>query len=273
MAIRAVDIAFAVPDDESTMSGNDAGSRVVVVTGGAYGIGRGIVRLFIGRGERAVIADHHVERGRALELELAPAALFVHTDVTDENSICRMIEKTIAHWGRIDVLCNNAGIERYRRADEYTSQDWSDIIHTNLRGAFLCSKYALPHLRERHGSIIQISSIQAVANEPQISIYAGSKAGLLGLTRGMAIDFAPLGVRVNAICPGAIQTGMMEAAVADLADPRATLDALGKAIPLGRIGEPEDIARVVWFLASDDAAYVTGASIVVDGGVLARLAL
>ena len=108
-------------------------------------------------------------------------------------------------FGRIDVLCNNAGIERYRRAEEYTIDDWNAISETNLRGAFLCTKYAYPLLKKSRGCIVNISSVQGFANEPQISAYAASKAGLLGLTRGMALDFAVDGVRVNAVCPGAIQ--------------------------------------------------------------------
>ena len=248
--------------------------RVVVVTGGAYGIGRGIARLFVRRGDRAVIADLDTERGRALVGELgAEAALFIETDVADEVSIRRMIEDAVDRWERIDVLCNNAGIERYRRADEYTSEDWTAIVNTNFRGAFLCSKYAFPHLRAQKVCIIHIASVQGFANEPQISVYAASKAGLMGLTRGMAVDFAPFGVRVNAICPGAIHTGMMEAYLAGVEDPQSALDKLSSAIPLGRVGQPEDIAGVAWFLASPDAAYITGASLTVDGGVLARLAL
>jgi len=248
--------------------------RVVVVTGGAYGIGRGIVRLFVQRGDRAVIADRNVQRGCALQDELgAEAALFIETDVTGEDSIRRMIECAVERWKRIDVLCNNAGIERYRRADEYTSEDWNAIIGANLRGAFLCSKYAFPHLRAQKGCIIHISSIQGFANEPRISVYAGSKAGLMGLTRGMAVDFAAFGVRVNAICPGAIHTCMMETYLAGVEDPQSAVDKLSSAIPLGRVGQPEDIAGVAWFLASPDAAYITGASLTVDGGVLARLAL
>ncbi len=176
-------------------------------------------------------------------------------------------------FGRIDVLCNNAGIERYRPADEYTSEDWTAIVDTNLRGAFLCSKYAYPHLKASAGSIVNIASVQAFANEPKISVYAATKAGLMGLTRSMALDFAADGVRVNAVCPGAIQTGMMEVFLRNQPNPEETVTSMGRAIPLGRVGQPEDIARAVWFLASPAAAYITGTSLVVDGGLLSRLAL
>jgi NAD(P)-dependent dehydrogenase (short-subunit alcohol dehydrogenase family) len=250
--------------------------KVVVVSGGAYGIGRGIVRHFAARGFAVVIADINGDRGQALEKEIAAQggeAFFVSTDVRDETSIQKMVATAIDGCGRIDVLCNNAGIERYKVTEDYTLEDWEAIVHTNLRGPFLCSKYALPHLRKTKGSVVNIASVQGIACEPSISIYAATKGGVLAFTRGMALDCAKDGVRVNAICPGAINTGMMEAAVAGQADPQAALDAVARLIPLGRIGEPQDIAPLVYFLASADASYITGATCVVDGGLLAKLAL
>ena len=169
------------------------------------------------------------------------------------------------------MLCNNAGIERYRRAEEYTIDDWNSISETNLRGAFLCTKYAYPFLKKTRGCIVNISSVQGFANEPQISAYAASKAGLLGLTRGMALDFAADGVRVNVVCPGAIRSGMMEPFIKDQPDPEEAVKAIGRTIPLGRVGQPEDIAQAVYFLASPAASYITGAALVVDGGLLSRL--
>ncbi len=249
----------------------------MIVTGGTYGIGRGIVRLFAGRGDAVVIAGRNTERGLVLEAEVREAggrSLFVQTDVRDEASILNLIERAVSAWGRLDVLCNNAGIERYAPADQYSIDDFNAIVETNLRGMFLCAKHAFRHLRERRGAIVNISSVQAIANEPKISVYAGSKAGILGLTRGMAVDFGPAGVRVNAVCPGAIaSTGMFENALASPEDAAFVAASVSKAIPLGRMGEPEDIARAVYFLASPEASYINGASLVVDGGLLAKLAL
>ncbi len=247
-------------------------SRVVIVTGGAYGIGRALVTRFAESGDRVVISDINAERGRQLA-EKVPQAMFHQTDVRNEDDIIKLIDFTVERFGTIDVLCSNAGIESYRRADQYSSADWSAITDTNLRAAFLTAKYCFEHLRQRAGSIVLTSSVQAFANERNISIYASSKAGLLGLMRGMALDFAPHGVRVNAVCPGATQTGMMEAALASEADPEGTVRALNSKIPLGRLGTPEDIANAVFFLASPQASYITGTSLVVDGGVLAGLAL
>jgi NAD(P)-dependent dehydrogenase (short-subunit alcohol dehydrogenase family) len=249
-------------------------SRVTLVTGGAYGIGRGIVQEFAGKGEAVVIADFDAERGVALESSIAAAGghvLFVRTDIRIESEIQVLMARVSEVFGRIDVLCNNAGIERYRRAEEYTIEDWNSISETNVRGAFLCTKYAYPFLKKAHGCIVNISSVQAFASEPQISAYAASKAGLLGLTRGMALDFAADGVRVNAVCPGAIQSGMMEPFIKDQPDPEEAVKAIGRTIPLGRVGQPEDIAHAVYFLASPAASYITGGVLVVDGGLLSRL--
>jgi NAD(P)-dependent dehydrogenase (short-subunit alcohol dehydrogenase family) len=172
------------------------------------------------------------------------------------------------------VLCNNAGIERYAAADDYSIDDFNAIIETNLRGMFLCAKYAVEYLRESQGVIVNISSVQAFANEAKISVYAGSKAGILGLTRGMAVDFGPSGVRVNAVCPGAIgNTGMFENSLPSPGDAGSAVASVSKAVPLGRMGQPEDVARAVYFLASSEASYINGASLIVDGGLLARLAL
>ena len=249
-------------------------SRVALVTGGAYGIGRGIVQEFAKKGETVVIADRDDERGAALEsllLKAGAKALFIHADVRIERQVEALIARSGEAFGRLDVLCNNAGIERYRAADEYTIEDWDAISETNLRAAFLCAKYAYPLLKASRGCIVNLSSVQAFANEPKISAYAASKAGLLGLTRGMALDFAADAVRVNAVCPGAIRTGMMEPFINNQLDPEEAVKAIGRTIPLGRVGQPEDIAHAVYFLASPAAAYITGATLVVDGGLLSRL--
>jgi NAD(P)-dependent dehydrogenase (short-subunit alcohol dehydrogenase family) len=250
-------------------------TRVAVVTGGAYGIGRAIVQQFAAHDNSVVIADINADRGGSLERDLRNkglSALFIKADVRMESDVERLIKGSTDAFGRIDVLCNNAGIEHYRRAEQYTLQEWSAITDTNLKGTFLCSKYVFPVLRATKGCIVNISSVQAYATESQISVYAATKSGILGLTRGMALDFAADGVRVNAVCPGAIQTGMMEPFLAGEADVEKALQAIGGKIPMGRVGQPEDIAEAVYFLASSAARYITGASLVVDGGLLCKLA-
>ncbi|MEW5979617.1 MAG: SDR family NAD(P)-dependent oxidoreductase [Acidobacteriota bacterium] len=250
--------------------------RAVFVTGGAYGIGRATAQCFSSQGYAVTIADIDESRGKMLESQLRKSggnALFIRTDVCDEANVTESLAQAITEWGQLDVLVNNAGIELYRRTDESTSEDWGGVIDTNLRGPFLCTKYAFTALCETKGSIINIASVQALACEPNTAAYATAKAGLLALTRAAALDFAPFQVRVNAICPGAIQTGMMESYLATQSDPKSILSSFAGSIPLGRVGEPDDIAWVVYFLTTDAAAYITGATIVVDGGLLARLAI
>ncbi len=247
--------------------------RVAAVTGGAAGIGRGIVEEFVRNGYAAVIADRDAERGAALQSllrEQGARASFVQTDVRREADIQALMAHVAETYGRLDVLCNNAGVEWYRRADQYTIEEWTAIIDTNLRGAFLCTKYAYPLLRQQRGAVVNIASVQGFANEPHIAAYAASKAGILALTRGMALDFSGDGVRVNAVCPGAIETAMLEKSLGP-SDRTEAIEAIGRVIPLGRVGQPRDIARAVYFLASDDASYITGAALVVDGGLLTKL--
>jgi NAD(P)-dependent dehydrogenase (short-subunit alcohol dehydrogenase family) len=246
-----------------------------LVTGGARGIGLGIAQTFRANGHAVVIADIDRAGGEAAAQLLGDpnSARFVYADLTRENDVVALVEQTAAAFGRIDTVCNNAGIEVYRRAEAVPSEEWEAVQNTNVRGAFYCIKHAYPHLAATRGSILQIASVQAYANEPEIAPYAASKAALLGMTRAMAIDFGRDGVRINAICPGAIHTAMTEQFLRDQPDPAAMLERFQRSIPLGRLGTPEDVAELAFFLASDKAAYITGASFVVDGGLLTRLAL
>jgi NAD(P)-dependent dehydrogenase (short-subunit alcohol dehydrogenase family) len=250
--------------------------NTIVVTGAASGIGRSIAHCFAARSWSVVLVDIDAERGRLEEqrlLQQGYSVRFVEADISDPQQVSSLVDETLGRFGHIDTLCNNAGIEIYRRADEYTLEEWDRIFQVNLRGAFICSKLFFPALERRQGSVVNISSVQAIANESNIAAYASAKAGLLGLTRSMSRDFAPLNVRVNAVCPGAIQTEMMDAYLAAQADPETEARRISANIPMNRLGRPADVAEMVWFLASPAAGYITGASLVVDGGLLARLAL
>ena len=250
--------------------------QTIVVTGAANGIGKSIAECFASRSWQVVLADVDSERGQLEEQRLRRlgyAVAFVAADIADEDKVSSLVAKTLQLFGQVDALCNNAGIEIYRRADDYTLAEWDLIHHVNLRGAFLCSRLFFPALEQRRGSITNISSVQAFANESNIAAYASAKAGLLGLTRSMARDFAPMKVRVNAVCPGAIHTEMMTAYLADQPDPEAEAQRLTAGIPLQRFGTPVEVAELVWFLTSPAAGYITGSSFVVDGGLLSRLAI
>jgi len=249
--------------------------RVVFITGGASGIGRATAELFAASGDAVAICDVQEARAQSLQVELEAkgfAALSVTADIREASAVERAIDIAVGKWGRLDVLCNNAGIEINRPANEFTTEEYDAMVDTNLKGSFLCSKCAYPHLRKQLGSIINTASVQGLACEASTAVYASTKSALLGLTRGMARDFAPE-VRVNSVCPGAILTPMMDAFLASQSDPQAAIDAMGKNIPLGRVGRPEEIAAVIYFLASRGASYVTGAFFVVDGGLLAKLAI
>lgn len=248
---------------------------VLLVTGGARGIGRGIAQLFAENGYAVVIADRNRALGTetAEKLSLTGEVRLIASDIGVESEVQNLIAETVQTFGRLDVLCNNAGIENYKNAELISSEEWDAIQNTNLRGAFLCIKYAFPYLALHHGSVVNIASVQSFANESQAAPYAASKAGILGMTRAMAIDFGPTQVRVNAICPGAVDTPMMDDFLRLHPDPEEFRSHIRATIPLGRLAVPRDVAEVALFLASSRASYITGASFVVDGGLLARLAL
>lgn len=248
---------------------------VALVTGGANGIGCGVVRLFAQKGYHVFFGDLDVSRGRDLQAELRAngwAGTFREVDVRNPDALEGVVQAASA-GGRLDALVNNVGIERNARLEDTTLQDWEDMVSVNLRSAFLCSRHAIGALRAAGGSIVNISSVQSIANEPGLAIYVSTKAGLLGMTRALAIDLAPHRIRVNAVCPGAIQTAMMDVWLESKSDPKAVLAQMTRNIPLGRLGTPEDVAELVLFLASGQARYITGGTFVVDGGLVARLGL
>jgi 2-deoxy-D-gluconate 3-dehydrogenase len=253
----------------------DLTGRTAVVTGGAMGIGRAVVSRLAAAGAAVVIADLDLEAAAttAKELEdLGHEVLAVGADVADERDVRALFAAAVDWRGRVDVLVNNAGIFPTVPVLEMTVEQFDRVQDVNLRGAFLCSREAGRHMRDQGtgGSIVNITSIDALhPSSVGLAHYDASKHGLWGFTKNLALELAPLGIRVNAIAPGAVATpGVANAQPSSAGDPQDVLAEFVTRIPLRRVGQPDDIARMALVLASDVSSYMTGAHVVVDGGVL-----
>ena len=242
--------------------------KSVIVTGGASGIGEASVRLFAAEGARVLIADLD-PAGETLADELRRQGreiAFVRTDATDADDAENLVRETVRRYGRLDVLHNNAGVLVIGDVTTLSEADWDRCIDINLKSVFLISKHAVPAMRQGGGgAIVNTASVAGKAGGRGYSVYCASKAGILLLTECMALDFAADRIRVNAVCPGPTATAMVLGLTNDPDRERARW---ANELPAGRIGQPEDTAKVVAYLASDDAAFVTGAAWVVDGGRL-----
>jgi NAD(P)-dependent dehydrogenase (short-subunit alcohol dehydrogenase family) len=196
-------------------------------------------------------------------------ALAIQGDVTNEDQVKSAVEQIVAEFGSLDVLVNNAGIDVEGPLVDMSSRVWDRTLDVNLKGAFLCSKYAIPRMRGQGGAIVNISSVRAFVSYEGNAAYDASKAGMIGLTRALALEHGRDGIRVNAICPGYISTPMTDEWLAAQPDPAATLKQVLSVHPLGRMGTPRDVAEAALFLASDAAAFISGTFLVVDGAMTA----
>lgn len=246
--------------------------RVVLITGGAQGIGRGIAQAVLGAGGIVMIGDLDAEAGHACleEWSVARRAAFRRLDVAREGSVQGWIEAALKRFGRIDGLVNNAGISDPHVANlsEITLATWNRYLASNLTGAFLCSKHALPALAKAHGTILNIASTRALQSEPDSEAYAASKGGLLALTHAMAISAGPQ-VRVNAILPGWIATDAWRKPAARRAPKLSPQDHAQH--PAGRVGTPEDIGALAVYLLCAQSGFVTGQHFVIDGGMTVKM--
>jgi 3-oxoacyl-[acyl-carrier protein] reductase len=244
--------------------------RVAIVTGGGQGIGLGVSLALARAGAQVVIAD--AVQGRlaraAAEVEaLGSRALGVNVDVTRADSVNGLVHTALGHFGKIDILVNNAGVVVVKPITQQTESDWNKVLDVNLKGVFLCCHRVVQEMiKQKSGAIVNIASIAAFHYTVPHVPYAASKAGVVALTRDLAYEVARHGIRVNAIAPGPIETPMM----GDALTPQQK-EAYAKSIPLGRLGQPQDIGNAVAFLVSDEASFITGATLPVSGGTDLRV--
>ncbi|MGA4841303.1 SDR family NAD(P)-dependent oxidoreductase [Streptomyces sp. G45] len=253
--------------------------RVVIVTGGARGQGEAEARLFAAEGARVVVGDVLDDQGEALADDLGERARYVHLDVGSEDDWRAAVAAARDAFGKVDGLVNNAGILRFNELVKTPLEEFEEVVRVNQTGAFLGIKAVAPHIGDAGGgTIVNTSSYTGLTGMAYVGAYSATKHAVVGLTRVAALELAPRGIRVNAICPGAVDTAMSNPARLDpAADAEAAargLDALyRKLVPLGRAGTPEEVARLALFLtAEEDSAYITGQPFVIDGGWLAGVA-
>jgi NAD(P)-dependent dehydrogenase (short-subunit alcohol dehydrogenase family) len=239
-------------------------NKVAIVTGGSTGIGKAIAAKYLEYGAEVVVANRSAETGRETAADLG--CEFVQCDVAEYERVKSLVEAAVEEYGRLDVLVNNAGIGRVGTVEDMSLGDWNDVMRINLNGVMHGTRAALPHLEESEGCIVNIASIYGLVGGPGATAYATAKGGIVNLTRSVAVDYAKQNVRVNSICPGFVETPMTDPAFGQ----EEFYEYVHGQTPMGRVAQPEEIAGLAMFLASDEASYITGANIPVDGGWTAQ---
>jgi 3-oxoacyl-[acyl-carrier protein] reductase len=240
--------------------------RVAIVTGGGRGLGEVFCKSLAEVGASVAVVDIDEDNAQSVAADLERSgvpSIAIATDVTDRDAVGAIVQKTLDKWGRIDILVNNAGITRDTLLMRMTDDQWNAVIQTNMTSVFLCTQAAIkPMIKARYGRVISISSVVGLIGNPGQANYATSKAGIIGFTKTVARELAPRNVTANAVAPGFIESAMTDAL------PEKAKQAMLDNVPLGRTGKPEDVASAVLYLASEQASYVTGQVINVDGGMV-----
>ena len=250
-------------------------NKVTIITGAGSGIGAATAVMFAKEGARVVIADIEKKKGMdtvALIKSNNGEAIFIQVDVTAADSIKKMVESTIEAYGRLDILVNNAGIYLQATAIDTSEKDWDWIMDVNLRGVFLCCKYTIPEMIKggKGGVIVNVSSEAGIVGIKNQVAYNVSKSGIIALTKSIAVDFAAQNVKANCVCPGTTETALVKEALSKASDPEKARRELEMVRPANRLGQPEEIAYGILYLASDESSYATGTILSIDGGYTAQ---
>ena len=243
--------------------------KVAFVSGGTKGIGGDCTRLFAERGASVAFTSRNAEEGRRLMEELRSAGmdvLYIQCDVLHEDQIADAVHRTVSHFGKLDILVNNAATHISKLMHEYDTDDFNHLINSNFRNYFLHSKYAFPYLKETRGNIVNIASSTGKVGQYAGSLYAATKAAIIAFTKSVALDYARIPIRANAILPAYVDTPLLQSGIRQQPDPAKTQASLDVRHALGRISTGREIAAVAAFLASDDASTVTGSIVDADGG-------
>lgn len=244
--------------------------KVALITGAAAGIGEATAELFIKEGAKVVVADRQFDKAHAVALRLGDCALAVAADVSKSAEVSAMIDAAIERFGALDVLVNNAGYGCLGNVVTTEEQAWDELMAVDLKGVFLCSKYAIPHLAKRgKASIINLASTISVVGIKDRAAYVAAKGGVAALTRAMALDHIEQGIRVNSVAPGVVASSYFDKMLAEHPDPVAFKKWNDSRAPIGRPGAPAEIAQMILFLASEESSFATGAMFTVDGGYTA----
>lgn len=252
----------------------DFKGKVAIVTGAGSGIGRATALELSERGATVCAVDISEELGKETVDLIGKSGFsdsqYYRVDVSSEEAVSEMVSSAVGKYGRLDILFSNAGIYEFYSIENITTEVWNKVLNTNLGGAFYFTKHSVPHLKKTKGAIVYTSSALGIQGSTDSVAYCASKAAIIGLMKATAMDLAPYGVRANCIAPGSVDTSMLKGDFEHFDDPKAARSAYNEMYPVGRVGQPEEIARLVGFLASEEASFITGSTIVIDGGLTSQ---